>query len=197
MGCVYIGFGAESADPDIIESMQKGGFILKNGMTKIADRQFPTTMVAAVRAVADVGIHGNCTWIMGWPGETLEQLQTSVAFIRWQEEYLGQQLGPEIAANAVNKSIFMATAYPGTDLFVLEPVRHRLHQQFGINFNPNTHQPICDEAFEQYVIALDDATKLLVDPEGRPLNYSGMSDDVLLQAKEHIESGNTFQILDM
>ena len=31
-GCVYIGFGAESADEHTLTKMQKGGFILKNGL---------------------------------------------------------------------------------------------------------------------------------------------------------------------
>ena len=32
-GCVYIGFGAESASPHTLKHMKKGGFILKNGLT--------------------------------------------------------------------------------------------------------------------------------------------------------------------
>ena len=34
-GCVYIGFGAESADEHTLTLMNKGGFILRNGMTPI------------------------------------------------------------------------------------------------------------------------------------------------------------------
>ena len=44
-GCVYIGFGAESADEHTLTRMQKGGFILKNGLvpTKVNGNtyQFP------------------------------------------------------------------------------------------------------------------------------------------------------------
>ena len=34
-GCVYIGFGGESASSRVLESMNKGGFILKNGTEEI------------------------------------------------------------------------------------------------------------------------------------------------------------------
>ena len=90
-GCIYIGFGAESADAYVLELMNKGGFILKNGITKKKINgktyDFPTTMVNAVENCRKAGIHGNCTWIMAYPGEELKHLQTSVAFIMWQKEF--------------------------------------------------------------------------------------------------------------
>ena len=33
-GCIYIGFGAESADEHTLTLMKKGGFILRNGIVK-------------------------------------------------------------------------------------------------------------------------------------------------------------------
>jgi hypothetical protein len=35
-------------------------------------------MVDAVKNCRNAGIHGNCTWIMAYPGEELKHLQTSV-----------------------------------------------------------------------------------------------------------------------
>ena len=45
-------------------------------------------MINAVKNCHSVGIHANCTRIMGYPGETLSELKTSVAFIKWQEEFV-------------------------------------------------------------------------------------------------------------
>ena len=60
-GCVYIGFGAESASSHVLEAMGKGGFILKNGETKFNGFNFPTTMVEGIRNTKNAEIHANCT----------------------------------------------------------------------------------------------------------------------------------------
>ena len=95
-GCVYIGFGAESADPFTLKKMKKGGFILRNGTEKVRVDgkiyEFPKTMTDAIRNCHSAGIHANCTWIMGYPGETLQELQTSVAFIAWQQDIITNNL---------------------------------------------------------------------------------------------------------
>ena len=107
-GCVYIGFGAESASAHTLTVMKKGGFILRNGLTstKINGKlyDFPTTMVTAIENCRKTSVHGNCTWIMAFPGEKLEHLKTSVAFIKWQQEYLSApfQLGTTEYENAIN-----------------------------------------------------------------------------------------------
>ena len=125
-GCIYIGFGAESADAYVLELMNKGGFILKNGITKKKINgktyDFPTTMVNAVKNCRKAGIHGNCTWIMAYPGEELKHLQTSVAFIMWQKEFWTGGIEPgtkdfKRLENGVNQKMFTATAYPGTELW--------------------------------------------------------------------------------
>src|SRR3989344_6506837 len=91
-GCVYIGFGAESASARVLERMNKGGFILRprgaksDLLTPWNGFNFPTTMVEGYTRCRRVGIHGNCTWIMGYPGEELADLKTSVAFMLWQKE---------------------------------------------------------------------------------------------------------------
>ncbi|KKN47986.1 hypothetical protein LCGC14_0657440 [marine sediment metagenome] len=88
-GCVYIGFGGESADPDILAAMNKGND--------------PEQMARVISCCRKVGIHPNVTWIAGWPGETEQQLKRTIRFIL---EHV-----PE------NKRLFVATAYPNTALY--------------------------------------------------------------------------------
>lgn len=198
-GCVYIGFGAESASPSVLKAMQKGGFILKNGLveTRVDGRnyQFPRTMIEGIKNCEYAGIHANCTWIMAYPTETLEDLKTSVAFIKWQEDfYTSRGKLPD----SVNRRMFTATWYPGTKMLNHPKVTQMLHEVFGINFNPLTNEPICDENFHRYVLELDDATKLLHNPKtGEPLNFSDMPIDTFLKAREYVDSDQTFKILDM
>jgi radical SAM superfamily enzyme YgiQ (UPF0313 family) len=201
-GCVYIGFGGESAHPDVLKNMGKGGFILSKGNVKINGCEFPKTMVEGIKNTKLLGIHGNCTWIMGYPGETLEQLKRTVSFIKWQEELYteGLQTGTVehgIATNSVNKNMFIATAYPGTEMFRHPIVRNRLTENFRIQFNPQTHEPIHDENLHQYVLELDDATKIMKGFSDQPLNFSAMPDDVFSKAKEYVETGQIFKILDL
>ncbi len=198
-GCVYIGFGAESASSSVLKAMQKGGFILKNGLTEVQIDgkvyQFPRAMIEGIRNCEYAGIHANCTWIMAYPTETLEDLKTSVAFIKWQEDfYASQGKSPD----SVNKKMFVATWYPGTKMLGHPKVRRTLSDVFGISFNPVTGEPICDENFHQYVLELDDATKLLHNPKtGEPLNFSDMPVDVFLKAREYVDAGQIYKILEM
>ncbi|MCK5192529.1 MAG: B12-binding domain-containing radical SAM protein [Desulfobulbaceae bacterium] len=116
-GCVYIGFGGESADVDVLKNMNK-----KNP---------PEQMSKAVKLCQEVFITPNCTWIMGYPGESRESLRRTARFI--MEHNLSQ------------KNMFVATAYPGTDFF--EGVKDKILTTFG--------------TMENYVLELDDATKVL------------------------------------
>jgi len=202
-GCVYIGFGAESADEHTLTLMKKGGFILKNGITptKIngSTYNFPNTMMNAVRNCRDTNIHGNCTWIMGYPGEGLEHLKTSVAFIKWQQEFWTNGLvsGTEEYQNAydsVNRRMFTATAYPGTEMWKV--VKDKLTEYYDISFDKYLH-PICDDKFHAYVLELDDATKVLNDKNGNPINFGNMPMDQFLQAREYADSDQLEKILDM
>jgi radical SAM superfamily enzyme YgiQ (UPF0313 family) len=202
-GCVYIGFGAESASPHTLTKMNKGGFILKNGITptKINGNiyEFPTTMVNAVKNCRDAGVHANCTWIMAYPGEALEHLKTSVAFILWQQEFWTNGIAPntsEYAANlaGVNKKMFVATAYPGTEMWTV--VKPKLTKHFGISYD-NLGQPNCDDSFHKYVLELDDATKVLNDKDGNPVNFGDMPLDTFLEARHHVDTGNIKKILEM
>jgi radical SAM superfamily enzyme YgiQ (UPF0313 family) len=200
-GCVYIGFGAESASSNTLQHMRKGGHILKRGTQRLNGYDMPTTMVEGIRKCRDVGIHANCTWIMGFPGETLEDLKVSVAFIKWQQELYtaGYIPGTQDYANqlaSVNSRMFTATAYPGTEMFKLPSVREKLTQNFNISFDKAGH-PLFDEAFRQYVLELDDATKLLHGKDGQPLNFGAMSDDRFIEARGYADQGKIEKILEM
>lgn len=203
-GCIYIGFGAESADEHTLTLMKKGGFILRNGMTekKINGKNysFPNTMMNAVETCKKAGIHGNCTWIMGYPGEALKHLQTSVAFIQWQKDFWTDGVNPKSDEYSkleagVNQNMFTATAYPGTDMW--NTVRKDLTKHFDLSFDTNGIDPVCDDALHNYVLELDDATKILNNKNGDPVNFGDLSMDDFLQAREHIDNNQIEKILDM
>ncbi|MFN7954409.1 MAG: radical SAM protein [bacterium] len=88
-GCVYIGYGGESASQPILDAMEK--------------RITVEEMRDAVRSTKRVGITPNLTWISGYPGETRDDLRATARFI----------LDEELA----NRRLFVATPYPGTPLF--------------------------------------------------------------------------------
>ncbi len=143
-GCVYIGFGGESADPTVLRRMNK-----KND---------PDQMSRAVKICQRHGITPNCTWIMGYPGETREALRRTARFIL--DHGLNQ------------RSMFVATAYPGTAFF--EEVKDKILSVYG--------------SLEQYVLDLDDATKVL-EHDGRLLNFSAMSDEEFRECRRYVEQG--------
>jgi len=202
-GCVYIGFGPESANAKTLEAIGKGGHTLSMGSEKVrVDGEiysFPLSMTTATRNCVKYGIHANCTWIMGSPTETLKQLKDSVAFIRWQELLYDSH---DIPVEAVNKRMFTMTWYPGTELITYQKVRDELTRVFGISFRKSgkadcPYEPVCDEKFYKYLLELDDATKVLEGPSNEPLNFSDMQNDVFLQVREHIDSDQIFRILEM
>ncbi len=204
-GCIYIGVGAESAAKATLYRMKKGGHIIRKGgverMTQVGDYEFPTMMMEGIRNCREVGIHTNATWMMAYPGETLNDLKTSVAFIKWQEEYYTKGLTQgtseyAIAFASVNRKMFTATAYPGTDMFKDPQVQKLLKDNFGLTFDEGG-TPVCDDAMEWYVQELDDATKVLHSKDGAPLNFSAMSEDVFLEARAHIDTGDLDRVLEM
>ena len=204
-GCIYIGFGAESAHEKTLKRMKKGGFILKNGLEKINvngdSYEFPHTMTTAIRNCHRSGVHANCTWIMGYPGEALSHLKTSVAFIKWQQDIIENELVENNneyidTKSAINRSMFTATAYPGTAMFKEPVVVNKLKENFGISFDKNS-DPICDDNFKFYVSQLDDATKILNDKKGNPINYSDLSMEQFLLARSYIDNNEVEKILEM
>ncbi|MDO8443529.1 MAG: radical SAM protein [Candidatus Azambacteria bacterium] len=181
-GCIYLGFGAESASPKVLKAMQKG----------ILNKE---VMMDGIINCENAGIHANCTWIMGYPTETLDDLKMSVAFIEWQETFYGTR---GKSADSINKKMFTATWYPGTEMGRQPKVQKILHRVFGINFNQITGEPVCDENLRRYILELDDATKLLKNPKtGESLNYSEMPAKVFAKARDYIDSGELYKILKM
>jgi len=200
-GCIYIGFGAESASPKVLESMGKGGQILQKGLTEIDGFKVPTSMINAVHNCKHHGVHANCTWIMGYPDEELYDLQTSVRFMMWQIETLTRGLTPdspeyEIAKQSVNTKMFVATAYLGTEMFRNERVRLLLNQHFGIKFNLDG-TPVPDKALLNYVLELDDATKLLHGSDGAPINFGNIPEAQFIEARRLVDTNQTEKILDL
>jgi len=204
-GCIYIGFGAESAHETILTRMKKGGFILRGGLVETIVRgrsyQFPKTMVDAVLNCHEAAIHANCTWIAGYPGETLEQLQTSVAFITWQQDIIDtgkiiNNNGYTNSRDAINRKMFTATAYPGTAMFKDPYVRKQLTEHFGITYDDNG-DPLCDENFHHYVLELDDATKVLASKDGHYLNFSAMTDKKFMKTRDLINADEVEKILEL
>ena len=87
-GCEFIGFGVESASPEILKRMNK----------RITAEQASE----AIKMVREAGIWANATFIAGYPGETRETLKMTAGFMR---------------ENECLNSIFFATPYPGTVLY--------------------------------------------------------------------------------
>ena len=181
-GCVYIGFGAESANPRVLNAMKKGGFMNANGTTKINGRDLPQTMITGYSNVIKAGIHGNCTWIKGHISEDLNALKDSVAFVLWQRGLIGK-------SESVNSRFFTSTYYPGTEMGRHPKVQMRLAEGFDINFGADGN-PICDDALLEYVLQLDDADKVLVDKKGNDVFYSDMTAAQFKQCSELIDAGD-------
>lgn len=206
-GCIYIGFGAESASARVLKEMNKAGFILRprgakeDQLVRVNGFDFPVTMVNGYKKCREVGMHGNCTWIMAYPGEHLEDLKTSVAFIMWQLEEVTRGLTPgtpeyATAVASVNQRMFTATAYPGTAMFKHPRVQQLLGEHFGITFD-KFGEPVPDEALRSYILELDDATKVLHGVDGNPINYGDMPMEQFLEARDYVDSGQIEKILDM
>jgi len=201
-GCTYIGFGPESASPSVLKAIGKGGHTLSNGMMEVpvggAVHSFPTSMIVGIQNALRFNIHSNCTWIFGSPTETLADVQESVLFMQWQMEYYGQfGIKPE----SVNTKMFAMTWYPGTTLINSPLVRDQLMRVFGLTFEPaklNTSgvlfDPVVNEKYYDYLISLDDATKVL-ENEGEPLNFSDIPNDTFLHIRDLVRSDQTLEIL--
>ncbi len=187
---------------EVREHIEKYGIVFKS----FPDDNFAVrverikAMVLGIMHTVLFGIHSNCTWIMGSPTETIDKLKKTVRFILWQIEYYGLH---GIPPSAVNQRMFTLTWYPGTKMIRHLKVRQRLSEVFGLTL-VKTHpareeyEPIFNENFEQYCLELDDAVKVLHDPRtGQPLHFSEMTDDEFLEARNYVDSDQTFKILDM
>ncbi len=136
--CRYLGFGGESANEEILDSMNK--------------HNKPEQMMRVIEMCREAGIHPGVTWMMGWPGETRLQVRDTAQFI--------------LSHAADNKCMFVATAYPGTELW--EMVKDKILDKFG--------------SVQAYVEQLEDATKPVI-------NFSAMSDSEFAEVRAHIDAG--------
>jgi radical SAM superfamily enzyme YgiQ (UPF0313 family) len=88
-GCTMVGYGIESGSQKILDAMNKGVTVEQ------AKR--------AVRLTQQIFGDADCSFIIGYPGETDETIRETEKFCRELD------LAPEV--------IFFATAYPGTPLY--------------------------------------------------------------------------------
>ena len=205
-GCRYIGFGPESASAKVLEAIGKGGHTLTNGFVDVSvnggSHAFPRSMVKGIQNAFKFGIHSNCTWIIGSPTEALADVQESVLFMLWQKEFYEKE---GISGSSVNAKMFTLTWYPGTTIINYEKVRKELSRVFGLSFTKISgakssgieYEPVFDEAFEKYMLELDDATKVLYGSNDEPLNFSDIPINEFIRARELIDSGKTLDILAM
>ena len=112
----------------------------------------------------------------------------------WTDGYLTGTSDYERLKDGVNRKLFIATAYPGTEMWKV--VRKDLKKHFDIEYD-GLGDPICDDNFHNYVLELDDATKILNGKDGEPVNFGDMPMDQFLQAREYVNNDEIEKILDM
>jgi len=71
-----------------------------------------------------------------------------------------------------------------------------LKNHFNIEFDQHG-EPICDDNFHNYVLELDDATKILNDKYENPVNFGEMPIEQFLKAREYIDDDKIEKILEM
>jgi radical SAM superfamily enzyme YgiQ (UPF0313 family) len=87
-GCVWIGYGGESASPKILQAMNK--------------RHTVEQMENAIKWTRQAGMYANMTYIAGYPGERIEDIR---------------QTGDFMAQNNILGSMFYLNPYPGTQVY--------------------------------------------------------------------------------
>jgi len=176
INCIYLGFGGESANMDVLKAMNKGAKVINSKPYKYDGYIYPEVYVKALEYCRSNNIHPNLTWMMGYPTETLKQLQDTISFILFMEDegYVERRYN--------NRSIFVATAYPNTKLFNTYKVKKRIYEAF--------------KNFKEYVYMLGDATKTIA-ANGVLLNYSDMSDETFLEARKFIENNEIEKVLEI
>lgn len=103
-GCEFLGIGIESTSPYVLKLMNKA----RNPEAYIDKAQ------ATIRWVKEANITCNCTFMVGYVGETWETLRQTAQFM---------------LDNDVLNNMFFSTPYPSTDLF--EKVKHKIIERYG------------------------------------------------------------------
>ncbi|MCK4670876.1 MAG: B12-binding domain-containing radical SAM protein [Nanoarchaeota archaeon] len=101
-GCISIYYGVESGSPSSLKYMRKGG------------EKYPILTLDVVKKTLDLGIKVMASFMVGFPDETVEDLEKTYK--------IGEQL-QEMGANVQGH---MVAVYPGTDL--LEKVSNTLEK---------------------------------------------------------------------
>lgn len=89
--CEWIGYGVEALDQKVLRNMRKGNI-----------KEYKEQAERAIRLTKEVGIWCNCTFIVGYPGETWQSLKSTAQFM---------------LDNDVRNNMFYSTPYPSTKLF--------------------------------------------------------------------------------
>ena len=101
-----------------------------------------------------------------------------------------------IASESINQNMFLATAYPVTEMFKHPKVQNLLNNNFGISFD-DFGLPILDEHYKEYVLELDDATKLLTNSQGEILNFGEVPDNQFVEIRDLVAKREIHKILDL
>ena len=88
-----------------------------------------------------------------------------------------------IASESINQNMFVATAYPVTEMFKHPKVQNLLNNNFGISFD-DFGLPILDEHYKEYVLELDDVTKLLTNADWEIFNFGEVPDELIVEIRE-------------
>ena len=125
-GCWQIGFGIESASPDILKTIKKPMSLEKG-------RQ-------AVHLAKECGMNVKVSFMFGLPGETAETIQRTIDFAK------------TILADIVNFHIFIP--FPGTELFQTisagGALLHRNYQHYcQLNLPENMHLPFVPQGLTE------------------------------------------------
>ena len=134
-------FYAVAVPAVFLMAMGKGGFMLANGTERVHGFDLPKTMLEGYRNTIEAGLHGNCTWILGYPGEGLRELQHSAAFILWQHGLVSnpaavRQIDLELNVDTA-KAALLGIA-PGSIDQTLTLV-----EIFGSSMSPEISVPVC------------------------------------------------------
>ena len=78
----------------------------------------------------------------------------------------------------------------------LAPVAKVLNDNFKISFDVSG-EPILDEHYKEYVLELDDATKLLTNSQGEILNFGEIPNEQFIEIRDLVAKREIHKILDL
>ena len=91
VGCVYINYGIESMDPNVLNSMKKG--------------LSPKTITQGIEWTLDVGISPGLNFIFGYPDDNMDTIKKSVNFLLKYDDF------------SEKRTIRPVTPYPGSPIY--------------------------------------------------------------------------------